>query len=69
MEGAKNVAVIPAKDLAWSDVGAWDALYDLLPAGVDGNIIKGGQHIADRFAKYPGFYKSGRSIDCYHWRG
>ena len=45
MEGAKNVAVIPAKGLDWSDVGAWDALYDLLPADADGNIIKGGQHI------------------------
>ena len=45
MEGAKNVAVIPAKDLVWSDVGAWDALYELLPTGSDGNINKGGQHI------------------------
>ena len=45
MEGAKNVAVIPAKDLVWSDVGAWDALYELLPMGSDGNINKGGQHI------------------------
>ena len=46
MEGAKNVAVIPAKDLEWSDVGAWDALYELLPVGLDGNIVKGGHHIA-----------------------
>jgi mannose-1-phosphate guanylyltransferase len=45
MEGAQNVAVIPAKGLGWSDVGAWDALYDLLPADANGNIIKGGQHI------------------------
>jgi mannose-1-phosphate guanylyltransferase len=45
MEGAKNVAVIPAEDLMWSDVGAWDALYELLPASSDGNINKGGQHI------------------------
>ncbi len=46
MEGAHAVAVIPAKDLEWSDVGAWDALYELLPSDVDGNIIKGGQHIS-----------------------
>jgi mannose-1-phosphate guanylyltransferase len=45
MEGAQNVAVISAKDLEWSDVGAWDALYDLLPADADGNIVKGGQYI------------------------
>jgi mannose-1-phosphate guanylyltransferase len=45
MEGAKNVVIIPVDDLAWSDVGAWDALYELLPVGSDGNISKGGQHI------------------------
>jgi mannose-1-phosphate guanylyltransferase len=45
MEGAKKVAVIPAEGLDWSDVGAWDALYDLLPADAQGNIIKGGQYL------------------------
>jgi len=46
MEGAQSVAVIPARDLDWSDVGAWDAMYDLLPADAEGNIIKGGQYIS-----------------------
>jgi len=46
MEGARAVAVIPAKGLEWSDVGAWDALYELLPSGVDDNIVKGGQNIS-----------------------
>jgi mannose-1-phosphate guanylyltransferase len=46
MEGAQNVAVIPARNLEWSDVGAWDALYSLLPADGNGNIVKGGQHIS-----------------------
>lgn len=46
MEGARNVAVIPVKGLEWSDVGAWDALYDLLPSSLDGNTVKGGQHIS-----------------------
>jgi mannose-1-phosphate guanylyltransferase len=45
MEDAQNVAVIPAAGLEWSDVGAWDALYELLPADLDGNIVKGGQFI------------------------
>ena len=45
MEGARDVAVIPAKDLEWSDVGAWDALYELLPSRGDGNIVKGAQYI------------------------
>jgi mannose-1-phosphate guanylyltransferase len=46
MENAQNVAVIPAKDLGWSDVGSWDALFDILPSDKDGNIVMGGMHIA-----------------------
>lgn len=40
MEGARQMAVIPV-DIGWSDVGSWDAIYDLLPADEDGNILKG----------------------------
>jgi mannose-1-phosphate guanylyltransferase len=46
MEGAKNVAVIPTRSLEWSDVGSWDALYDLLPADENGNHVKGGRLIS-----------------------
>jgi mannose-1-phosphate guanylyltransferase len=45
MEGAQNVAVIPAEGLAWSDVGSWDALFDVLPGDEMGNIVMGGKHI------------------------
>jgi len=45
MEDAENVAVIPAKSLGWSDVGSWDALFDVLPSDQDGNIVIGGMHI------------------------
>jgi len=45
MEGAKRVAVIPAQGLGWSDVGSWDALFDVLPSDSDGNIIMGGEHV------------------------
>jgi mannose-1-phosphate guanylyltransferase len=45
MENAENVAVIPAKNLGWSDVGSWDALFDVLPTDENGNIIVGGKHI------------------------
>lgn len=45
MENAEKVAVIPAEDLGWSDVGSWDALFDLLPHDEDGNVAKGGSHI------------------------
>lgn len=45
MEGAEQVAVIPAGDLKWSDVGSWDSLFEVLPTDDDGNIVMGGQHI------------------------
>jgi len=46
MEKAKNVAVIPAKNLGWSDVGSWDSLFDVLPADADGNIVLSGDSIS-----------------------
>ena len=45
MEGAHQVAVIPAEGLNWSDVGSWDSLFDVLPADEDGNIVMGGRHV------------------------
>ncbi len=38
MEKASQVAVLPASDLGWSDVGSWDSLYDFLPADEHKNI-------------------------------
>lgn len=46
MEGAERVAVIPAADLHWSDVGSWDSLFEVMPADKDGNIVMNGQYIA-----------------------
>ncbi len=40
MEGAENMAVIPI-DIGWSDVGSWDALFDVLDLDPDGNGFKG----------------------------
>ncbi len=45
MENAERVAVIPAKNLEWNDVGSWEAIFDLLPEDEDGNINKGIEHI------------------------
>jgi mannose-1-phosphate guanylyltransferase len=45
MEGAQRVAVIPAAGLGWSDVGSWDALYDVLPADSAGNRVYNCQHL------------------------
>jgi len=46
MENADKVAVIPAQDLEWNDVGSWEAIFDLLPVDEEGNITKGIEHIA-----------------------
>jgi mannose-1-phosphate guanylyltransferase len=40
MEGADRVAVIPV-DIGWSDVGSWDALFDVIDLDPDGNVFKG----------------------------
>ncbi len=45
MEKADDVAVIPATGLGWSDVGSWDALFEVLNGDEAGNIVMGGQHI------------------------
>ena len=39
MEGASNVAMIPAESLNWRDVGSWDSLFGLLPEDEHGNIV------------------------------
>lgn len=39
MEKAKNVYVMPV-DLGWSDLGTWNALYDVSPKNKDGNVTQ-----------------------------
>lgn len=46
MEHAERVAVLPADDLEWNDIGNWNSLFDILPANQDGNIVFGSQHLA-----------------------
>jgi mannose-1-phosphate guanylyltransferase len=45
MEGARQVAVIPAGGLGWTDIGSWESLFDVLPADIDGNIVRNCQHL------------------------
>jgi mannose-1-phosphate guanylyltransferase/mannose-6-phosphate isomerase len=35
------LAAVVALDAGWSDVGAWDALWDIQPKNADGNVIHG----------------------------
>lgn len=45
MEKADNVFVRYADDLAWSDVGSWGALYDLLEKDLCANSASGSENI------------------------
>lgn len=45
MEHAANVAVIPAKDIAWNDVGSWSALFEVLTVDGQGNLIITEKHL------------------------
>lgn len=40
MEKASRVAVVPVS-MGWSDVGSWDALYEILDKDADGNALRG----------------------------
>jgi mannose-1-phosphate guanylyltransferase len=45
MEHARKVAVIPTINLGWSDVGSWDALFDVLDSDDQGNLVLRGDHV------------------------
>lgn len=45
MEKAEQVAVIPASDLQWNDVGSWESLFDVMSGDERGNIVIGVPHI------------------------
>jgi mannose-1-phosphate guanylyltransferase len=45
MEKAKDVAVIPAVDLGWNDVGSWDSLFDVFQADQDGNVVLDAEYL------------------------
>jgi mannose-1-phosphate guanylyltransferase / mannose-6-phosphate isomerase len=40
-------AMVVRLDAGWSDVGAWDALWDIEPKDADGNVIHGDVHASD----------------------
>ncbi|MBL8012296.1 MAG: mannose-1-phosphate guanylyltransferase/mannose-6-phosphate isomerase [Candidatus Omnitrophica bacterium] len=40
MEKAKRVAVVPA-DIGWSDVGSWEALWEVSSKDPQGNVLRG----------------------------
>jgi mannose-1-phosphate guanylyltransferase len=46
MEHAERVVVVPAGGLGWSDVGAWDTLFEVLLPDMRGNVSANAQHLA-----------------------
>jgi mannose-1-phosphate guanylyltransferase len=40
MEKTRDAVMVPL-DAGWNDVGSWDALHDVLPADVHGNVVRG----------------------------
>jgi mannose-1-phosphate guanylyltransferase len=46
MERARDVAVIPAAGLGWSDVGSWASLLDVLRPDEAGNVVLNGNHLS-----------------------
>ena len=46
MERAQAIAVIPASELGWSDVGSWEALLEILEPDENGNVVIGGEQLS-----------------------
>ncbi len=40
LEKAKGVLGVPCDEIGWSDVGSWNAVYELLPHDADGNVAR-----------------------------
>lgn len=51
MEKTDAAAVVPA-EMAWSDVGSWDALWENLTRDGDGNVVSGDVILADTRDSY-----------------
>lgn len=45
MEKADRVAVIPAIDLGWNDVGSWESIFEVFRPDEQGNIILDSDHL------------------------
>jgi len=59
LEKAKNVAGFMTDDIGWSDVGSWNALYELLPHDAAGNSGRGEAICLDSSGTY---FDTGRKL-------
>jgi mannose-1-phosphate guanylyltransferase len=40
LEKARAVSGIACPEIGWNDVGSWNAVYELLPRDIDGNVLR-----------------------------
>jgi len=52
LEKAAGVLGVPCDDIGWSDVGSWNAVYELLPRDADGNVARGEALFTDSRGNY-----------------
>lgn len=52
IEHAKNIAGFACADFGWSDVGSWQAVYDLLPKDAFGNVRRSPVILGDESGNY-----------------
>ena len=45
LEHAKNLSVLLAEGLEWSDLGSWDSLFDILKPDLNGKVVVNSDHI------------------------
>jgi len=45
MENARNVVVLPAGGLGWSDVGSWQSVFEVLLPDENGNVIVNSEQV------------------------
>jgi mannose-1-phosphate guanylyltransferase/mannose-6-phosphate isomerase len=52
LEKASNVVGLTAGEIAWNDVGSWNAVYELLARDGDGNVSRGKTLLKDANGNY-----------------
>jgi len=52
LEKSRNVVGLPTDDFGWSDVGSWNAVYELLPRDASANIFRGHGLVHDSSGNY-----------------
>ncbi len=52
LEKAKDIAGFAVDDIGWSDVGSWNAVYELLPRDAEGNVSRSESLTIDSSGNY-----------------